>query len=382
MLIKRSMFVTALVAVAMTAQFAMPAAASSANLYTKHVTTKTLVVGGIHVGSIKDGGYNEAEHSGLVYLKNNFKYQYKGAKWTIKLLEESNVPEGPTVDTAMQTMINQGAKLIFPMDFGYMSDAKTIATQNPKVRFEFPAGYPPQPNNMGDYWAASTPINYALGAAAAKVSKSGKIGFIGSIPIPTIIASADAFHLGARSVNKKIKTYVVFTGSWSDPGAEATAVRTMHSEGVDVVAGLVDSPITYVKTAEQLHMWSVGYHSKWGKNYASKRWLSGVDFEWGPMFVTMAKQVINGTWKSQDWIAPVKAKVAVLAPFGKNVPMKARNAANTIVKKFIMGKQTSAFKGPVYAQNGKLVVKKGVQPNAAFEQGVTWLCKGMIGSTS
>jgi hypothetical protein len=52
------------------------------------------------------------------------------------------------------------------------------------------------------------------------------------------------------------------------------------------------------------------------------------------------------------------------------------------VKRFVNGKQTSSFKGPVYSQDGKLRVAPGVQLNAAFEQGVYWLCKGMIGSTS
>jgi basic membrane protein A and related proteins len=377
---KRSLLITGLLVAATTVAFALPAATSAKT--TSNMPTKQLVVGGIHVGDIHDAGYNQAQHAGLIYLKDHFAYVYKGKKWTIKLLGASNIAEGPTVVTAMRTMIQQGAKLLFPMDFGYFTDAKNMAASNPGVKFEFPAGYPPQPKNMGDYWAASTPMNYALGAAAAKVSKTGKIGFIGSIPIPTIIASADAFHLGAQTVNKKIKTYVIFTGSWSDPGAEATAVRTLHSEGVDVVSGLVDSPITYIKTAAQDHMWSIGYHSKWGRNYAPTHWLSGVNFEWGPMFVTMAKQVINGTWKSKDWIAPVKAKVAGLAPFGKNVPMKAKQAATNIVNKFISGKQTSAFKGPVYAQNGALKVRAGVQPNGAFEQGITWLAKGMIGSTS
>ena len=381
MSLKRSAWITGLLVVALTAAFATPAL-GSAKVAGHSTATKTLIVAGIHVGSPKDAGYNEAEHDGLVYLKNNFKYQYKKTNWKIKLLEESNVAEGPTVQTAMQTMITQGAKLIFPMDFGYMQDAQTMATQNPGVYFEFPAGYPPQPKNFGDYWADSTPINYALGAAAAKVDKTGKLGFIGSIPIPTIIASADAFHLGAQSVKKNIKTYVVFTGSWSDPGAEATAVKTMHSEGVDVVAGLVDSPTTYVKTAESLGMWSIGYHSKMGKKYAPKHWLSGVDFEWGPMFVAMAKHIINGTWKSEDWIAPVKLHIAVLAPFGPKVPASAKAAAQSVVKRFVTGKQTSSFKGPVYSQNGTLEVKPGNQPDSSFEQSINWLCKGMIGSTS
>jgi basic membrane protein A len=331
-----------------------------------------LVVGGIHVGSVTDAGYNQAQHDGLVYLQKHVP--------GIKLIEASNVPEGPQVETTMQNMIGQGARLIFPQSFGYQDFALTVAGKNPDVVFEHPAGYKYAPN-FGTYWAASTPINYALGAAAAKVSKSGKIGFVGAIPIPTIIATADAFHLGAQSVNPKIKTVVIFTGSWSDPAKEAAAVNTMANQKVDVVATLVDSPITVVKTAQQRHIYAVGYHSAAAAKYAPKYWLSGVDFNWGPMFVQMAKQVMAGEWKAQNWVAPVSMGVAKLAPFGPQVPAAAKTAATSIVKQFATGKQTSVFKGPVYDQSGKLVVKKGVQPPASFEQNVNWLVKGMIGST-
>ena len=95
--------------------------------------TPTLIVGGIHVGSVTDAGYNQAQHDGLVYLKNHVK--------GVKLLEASNIPESPQVETTMQNMISQGAKLIFPQSFGYQDFALNVAKKNPEVAFEHPAGY-------------------------------------------------------------------------------------------------------------------------------------------------------------------------------------------------------------------------------------------------
>ena len=335
--------------------------------------TAQLIVAGIHVGSIKDAGYNEAQHDGLVYLKNHVS--------GVMLLEAENIPEGPGVETVMQNMITAGARLIFPQSFGYQDFALNVAGKNPSVVFEHPAGYKSAPN-FGTYWAASTPINYALGAAAAKMSKTGKLGFVGAMPIPTVIATANAFQLGALSVNPKIRTTVIFNGSWSDPGKEAAAVNTMADKGIDVVASLVDSPITVVKTAEQRHIWAIGYHSKAAAKFAPKYWLSGVDFNWGPMFVQMAQKVINETWKPQQWVAPVSMGVAKLAPFGKNVTPAAKTAATDTVKLFATGKLKSPFTGPVYDQQGKLRVPKGKVPDAGFEYGITWLVKGMIGKTT
>jgi basic membrane lipoprotein Med (substrate-binding protein (PBP1-ABC) superfamily) len=355
---------------AVLALFAAAALVSSAGGASRPMSE--LIVGGIHVGSVTDAGYNEAQHDGLMYMQAHVP--------GVKVIEASNVAEGPAVETTMETMIHQGAKLIFPQSFGYQDFALAVAKDNPGVSFEHPAGYKYAPN-FGTYWAASTPINYAAGVAAAKVSKTHKIGFVGAIPIPTIIATADAFHLGARSVDPHITTTVVFTGSWSDPAKEAAAVNTLANQHVDVIATLVDSPITVVKTAEQRHVFAIGYHSAAAAKYAPKYWLTGVAFNWGPMFVQMAKQVLAGTWTAKNWIAPVNMGIARLAPFGPKVPKAVRIASINVVKQFASGKLKSAFKGPVYDQSGKLRVRKGLQPPASFEQNITWLAKGMIGKT-
>src|SRR5689334_24245834 len=66
-------------------------AAAAALASTSSGASPSLIVGGIHVGSVKDAGYNQAQHDGLVYLKKHLP--------GVKLLEASNVPEGPQVET-------------------------------------------------------------------------------------------------------------------------------------------------------------------------------------------------------------------------------------------------------------------------------------------
>jgi basic membrane protein A len=334
----------------------------------------SLVVGGIYIGSAKDAGFNQAQHDGVMYLKNHVP--------GVKVLEAENVPETPNVESVMQNMINQGAKLIFATSFGYQDFALKVAAKNPTVDFEH-AGGNKHAKNFGTYWAWSSPVNYALGVAAAKVTKTGKLGFVGAIPIPDIVGAADAFHLGAQSVNPKIKTVVIFTGSFSDPAKEASAVNTLANQHVDVVAQEVDSPITVAKTAEQRHIFVSGYHSAAAQKYAPKYWLTGVDFHWGAMMVQLAKDVLNGTWKARNWVAPVSMGIARLAPFGPQVPAAAKAAATKTLRGFVTGQLKSPFKGPVYDQSGKLRVRKGEQPpiGGKLEYSINWLAKGMIGRT-
>ena len=50
-----------------------------------------------------------------------------------------------------------------------------------------------------------------------------------------MLRNINAFTLGARSVNPKITTQLVFTGDWSLPVKEAEAANSLIDQGVDVL---------------------------------------------------------------------------------------------------------------------------------------------------
>ncbi|MFX6250196.1 BMP family ABC transporter substrate-binding protein, partial [Acinetobacter baumannii] len=76
---------------------------------------------------------------------------------------------------------------------------------------------------------------YLAGVVAGKMSKSGKLGVVASVPIPEVIRNIDSFTLGARSVNPKATTAVVWVNKWFDPGKEREAATTLIGQGVDVL---------------------------------------------------------------------------------------------------------------------------------------------------
>jgi basic membrane protein A and related proteins len=337
-------------------------------------TTPTrLIVGAIHVGSIHDAGYNQAEHDGLVAMTK--------AVPGIKLLEAENVPEGPGVVTVMENMISQGATLIFPQSFGYQDFALEVAAKHPNVYFEHPAGYK-KAANFSTYWGASDMYSYTLGAAAGLMTKTNKIAFIGGFPIPQIIDSIDAFHLGARSVNANVTTYAVFDGTWSDPAKETTATNALADQGVDVVTGIVDSPISFVQTAETRGIMSIGYHSAAASKFAPNGWISGIDFQFGAYFATCVQEAIDNQWTATNYIGDLSSGMVQLAPFGKNVPAGVKTKTLAVAQEFKDGTLKSPFVGPVYDQKGTLRIKPGEIPDYNFVNTVDWFAQGIVGQTS
>jgi basic membrane lipoprotein Med (substrate-binding protein (PBP1-ABC) superfamily) len=72
---------------------------------------------------------------------------------------------------------------------------------------------------------------YIQGVVAAKMSKSGVIGYIGSFPAPEVIASINATMLGAQSINPNIKIKIIWANSWFDPGKGADAAEALLRPG-------------------------------------------------------------------------------------------------------------------------------------------------------
>ena len=328
-----------------------------------------LKVGILHIGSINDAGYNQAHSEGVQIMKKNLP--------NVEVIQVENVPEGADAERVMENMIKQGAKLIIPASFGYLDPALRIAKKYPEVKFEHPGGYKLAPN-LGTYWA-STPEAFSLmGIAAGKTTKTNKAGYVVALPISFFLANVNAFHLGARSVNPKFETRVVFMGTFLDAPKEAIAASALLDMGADVLGVMVDSPIAVVQAAEKRGAYSIGYHYLGAQKFAPKGWISGIAFTWGELYTRFAKAVMDGTWKSENLFGNLTSDYLTIAPFGPAVPADAVKLVNDKKGEFIAGKK-NVFPGPLKDNKGVERVKAGeVYPLTAIGK-MDWLVEGVIG---
>src|SRR6185503_9455665 len=133
----------------------------------------------------------------------------------VKIREEENVAETVAVQKTMESMISlDGAKLLFPTSFGYFDPhILKVAEKYPQVFFLHCGGLYQEgkhPANVGSYFGYIDEAQYVAGIVAASTSKSGKLGFIAAKPIPQVLRNINSYTLGARSVNPKVTTTVIF----------------------------------------------------------------------------------------------------------------------------------------------------------------------------
>ena len=328
-----------------------------------------LIVGILHVGSITDAGYNQAHADGVQAMKRNLP--------EVEVIEVENVPEGADAERVMESMIKRGARLIIPASFGYLEPALRVAQRYPDVKFAHPGGYKRAPN-LTTYWASTPEGFYLLGLAAGKVTRTNKIGYVVALPISFFLANINAFELGARSVNPKAETRVVFTGTFLDPAKEATAATALLDQGVDVLGVIVDSPITVVQTAEKHGAYSVGYHYLGAQKFAPNGWISGIAFTWGNLYTRFARQVMDGSFKSENILGSLGDDLLAIAPFGPAVPAEAARLVDAKRQEFTGGR-AHPFQGPLKDNTGLERVKAGeVFPLTDLGK-MNWLVEGVVG---
>jgi simple sugar transport system substrate-binding protein len=335
-----------------------------------------IVVGVIYVGPRDDYGYNQAQAQAAAQIK-----KMPG----VMVVEQEKVPETTDVQKAMASMIEQdGATLIFPTSFGYFDPHMLrMAERYPKARFDHCGGLWTQgkhPMNTGSYFGYIDECQYLNGVVAGYASKSKKIGFIAAKPIPQVLRNINAFTLGAKSVDPKFTTQVVFTGDWSLPVKEAEAANSMIDQGIDVLTCHVDSPKVVVETAERRGIYVCGYHVNQAA-LAPKGYLTGAEWNWLPVYTTQVKAAMEGKAMPNFMRGGFKEGFVKMSPYGKAVSEPARKNSEAVLDEMKKG-SFSIFKGPLKDNAGKTVIPAGsayLQTEPVLEQ-MNYLVEGVIGS--
>ena len=196
---------------------------------------------------------------------------------------------------------------------------------------------------------------YIVGQIAAKMSKSGTIGYVGAFPIPEVVSGINAYTLGAQSINPNIKIKIVWVNSWFDPGKEADAAKALLDSGVDVITQHTDSPAP-LQQAEARGKFGFGQASDMD-HFAPKAQLTSIMDNWAPYYIARTKAVLDGSWTSTDTWDGLDKKMVVMAPY-RNLPDDVKAMAMK-TEEAIRSGALNPFKCPVYDQSGKEVECKG-----------------------
>ena len=323
--------------------------------------------GFIYIGPIGDGGYTFMHDKGRLFMEEAFP--------GLKSAYVESVPEGPDASRVMETLVRNGSKVVFANSFGHMDFVLEVAKKYPETIFMHCSGYKVA-ENVGTYFGRMYQARYLSGLVAGSMTKKNVIGYVGAYPIPEVIRGINAFTLGVRKANPKAEVRVIWIFSWLDPGKEKEAAKALIDAGADVLGMHADTGAA-PQAAEEAGIYVVGYNNDMS-NYAPTKHLTAPIWNWGIVYRDTIRQVVEGTWKSEQVWLGLKEGMVDLAPYGKDVPDSVKKLVEDEKAKILAG-GWDVFHGPVKDQAGAVKVPGGTAMTDAEMLSMNWFVEGVKG---
>ncbi len=299
-------------------------------------------VGFVYVGPIGDGGWTYEHDKGRLAVEKHF-----GDR--VETIYQENVPEGADAERVMTTMAMQGADLIFTTSFGYMDPTINVAKKFPNVKFEHATGYK-RSDNVSTYSARFYEGRAIQGHIAGKMTKTNKVGYIASFPIPEVIRGINSAYIHAKKVNPDIEFNIIWAYTWFDPAKEADAAKALIDQGADVILQHTDSTAPQAAAKEAGNVITFGQASDMGE-YAPMPRVSSIIDDWAPYYVARTQAVLDGSWESVDTWDGIGPGMVGIGEISDAVPADIKAEA-LAMRDAIANGTYHPFTGPIKKQDG------------------------------
>lgn len=181
------------------------------------------------VGGVDDKSFNQSAWEGIQkYGKDNGLSEGDGGYAYLQSKGEADYTSN------LNALTRRNFDLVFGVGFLMEEAINTIAGQQPDTNYAIIDGVVDQPNVASILFKEQEGA-YLAGVAAALMTKSNKIGFVGGMEIPVIERFEAGFVAGVEAVNPDIKVDVKYTGAFDKAELGKAEAGRMYSSGVDII---------------------------------------------------------------------------------------------------------------------------------------------------
>jgi basic membrane protein A and related proteins len=174
-------------------------------------------------GSVTDAAWNSGAYAGLLRIHDSLGFQISHV--------EARTPAEQS--EALRTYAAQGYDLVFAHGFEFQDAAERISATYPRTVFVVTSGRRAR-LNVSPLIFRLEEASYLAGMAAGGLTKTRILGFVGGIELPPIKAAYEGWLNGARSINPRVHSRIVYLNSFDDVAAGREAALALIGAGADM----------------------------------------------------------------------------------------------------------------------------------------------------
>jgi basic membrane protein A len=192
----------------------------------------------LDVGGLGDKSFNDGAYRGAMMAQKQL-----GAK--IRLIEPG---EGTDREAGLRLLAAEHMDLVVGVGFIFTDDATQLAKEYPNVNFAVvdyaistdSTGKPiPPPPNLAALKFKEEEGSFLVGALAAMVGNSKKVGFVGGMDVPLIQKFEAGYRAGVKYVCPGCTVIAQYAGvtpeAFRNPGKGKELALNQYSQGVNVI---------------------------------------------------------------------------------------------------------------------------------------------------
>jgi basic membrane protein A len=314
------------------------------------------------IGPHDDGGWSQAHYEGLQYVEQNVP--------NVHTAYIESVPEGADSEQVFRALSRKGFNLIFGTSYGFMDPMETVASEFPDIMYVHISGIKSNGTNFGNLFGAMEVMKYLGGMlAGARAQQDGnlKLGYMATFPIPEELRLGNAIALGMRKTCPECTMDVRWINTWHDPVKEKEGAASLFDAGAWVVFTGADTPAS-ADVAQEKGRWGVTYD--WSGSCKVERCLTAPYWIWGPVYASVTERVNAGTYTpGWDYFDADSGGLGLygfmegetLTPGEADLPAEVIQQVRDLVAAALKGEfnRFSVFTGPIYDNQGNLIVPEG-----------------------
>jgi basic membrane protein A len=207
------------------------------------------------IGGKDDKSFNAAAWEGVRRAAEDLPIQLRDVE-----------PGDPTsIEPCMRAFAERGYDLIIGVGFAQAPIMTEVAKDYPNLKFAIIDGVIDSPNVASLIFKEHEGC-FLVGMIAARLTKTGRIGFVGGMDIPLIHKFKTGYEEGAKYANPQVVVFDNYVGvndaAWNNPGKGKELATAQVDRGADVIfqaAG--NSGLGVFDAAEEMNKLAIGVDS-------------------------------------------------------------------------------------------------------------------------